>query len=33
VAKDNTVQYHGHTLQLFPGIDWPSYAKARAEVK
>jgi len=33
VAKDNTVQYHGKTLQLFPGIDRPSYAGARVEVQ
>jgi len=33
VAKDNTVQYHGHTLQLFPGTDCPSYAGARVEVQ
>ncbi len=33
VAKDNTVQYHGRTLQLFPGSDRPSYARARVEVQ
>ncbi len=33
VAKDNTVQYQGHTLQLYPGLDRPSYAKARVEVQ
>lgn len=33
VAKDNTVQYRGRTLQLFPGIDRPSYARARVEVQ
>lgn len=33
VAKDNTVQYHGRTLQLFPGTDRPSYARARVEVQ
>ena len=33
VAKDNTVQYHGHTLQIFPGADRRSYAKARVEVQ
>ena len=33
VARDNTVQYHGHTLQLFPGTDRPSYAGARVEVQ
>ena len=33
VAKDNTVQYHGRTLQLFPGVDQRSYAGARVEVQ
>jgi len=33
VAKDNTVQYHGRTLQLFPHTDRPSYAGARVEVQ
>lgn len=33
VAKDNTVQYHGRTLQLFPGVDRTSYARARVEVQ
>jgi len=33
VAKDNTVQYHGRTLQLFPGVDRSSYAGARVEVQ
>ena len=33
VAKDNTIQYHGHTLQLFPGTDRTSYARARVEVQ
>ena len=33
VARDNTVHYHGHTLQLFPGTDRPSYAGARVEVQ
>ena len=33
VAKDNTVQYHGRTLQLFPGVDRPNYAGARVEVQ
>ena len=33
VAKDNTVQYHGRTLQLFPHSDRPSYAGARVEVQ
>ena len=33
VASDNTVQYHGHTLQLFPGTERPSYARARVEVQ
>ncbi len=33
VAKDNTVQYHGRTLQLYPDLDHPSYAGARVEVQ
>jgi hypothetical protein len=33
VAKDNTVQYHGRTLQLFPDQERPSYAGARVEVQ
>lgn len=33
VAKDNTVQYYGRTLQLFPDADRPSYARARVEVQ
>jgi hypothetical protein len=33
VAKDNTVQYHKQTLQLFAGIDRRSYAGARVEVQ
>ena len=33
MAKDNTVQYHGRTLQLFPHTDRPSYAGARVEVQ
>ena len=33
VAKDNTVQYRGRTLQLFPDTDRPSYAGARVEVQ
>ena len=33
VARDNTVQYHGRTLQLFPSADRPSYAGARVEVQ
>ncbi len=33
VAKDNTVQYHGRTLQLFPSTERPSYAGARVEVQ
>ena len=33
VARDNTVQYHGQTLQLFPGTDRPSYSGTRAEVQ
>lgn len=33
VAKDNTVQYHGRTLQLFPDADRHSYARAHIEVQ
>ena len=33
VAKDNTVQYHGQTLQLFAGTDRRSYAGTRVEVQ
>ena len=33
VAKDNTVQYHGRTLQLYPSEERPSYAGARVEVQ
>jgi len=33
VAKDNTVQYHGCNLQLFPHADRPSYAGARGELQ
>jgi transposase len=33
VAKDNTVQYHGRTLQLFPDQERPSYVGARVEVQ
>ena len=33
VAKDNTVQYHRHTLQIFPGADRTSYARAHVEVQ
>jgi hypothetical protein len=33
VAKDNTVQYHGRALQLYPSLERPSYAGARVEVQ
>ncbi len=33
VAKDNTVRYHGHTLQIFPGPERRSYAGTRVEVQ
>ncbi|MDO8750684.1 MAG: ISNCY family transposase [Dehalococcoidia bacterium] len=33
VAKDNTVQYQGRTLQLFPGTDRLSYARAHVEIQ
>jgi hypothetical protein len=32
-AKDNTVRYHGHTLQLYPSLERPSYAGAWVEVQ
>ncbi len=33
VAKDNTVRYYSHTLQLFPGTERTSFARARVEVQ
>ena len=33
VAKDNTVQYHGRTLQLFPDADRTTYAGAYVVVQ
>jgi hypothetical protein len=33
VAKDNTVQYHGKTLQIFPGPERTTYAWAHVEVQ
>ncbi len=33
VGKDNTVRYHGRTLQLYPTLDRPSYARVRVEVQ
>ena len=33
VARDNTVKYRWHTLQLLPGIERPSYAGAKVEVQ
>ena len=33
VARDNTVRYHGRTLQLYPDADRPTYAKRRVEVQ
>ena len=33
VAKDNTVRFGGHTLQLLPGLDRISYAHARVEIQ
>jgi hypothetical protein len=33
VAKDNTVQYYGRTLQLFPDAERTSYARSRVEVQ
>jgi transposase len=33
VGKDNTVQYRGQTLQLFPDTERASYARTRVEVQ
>ena len=33
VSRDNTVQYHGKTLQIFPGPERTSYARAHVEVQ
>jgi transposase len=33
VAADNTVRFAGRTLQLLPGLERPSYAHARVEVR
>jgi len=33
VAKDNTIHFQGHTLQLLPGLDRSSYARAQVEVQ
>lgn len=33
VARDNTVRFAGHTLQLLPGLDRLSYAHTRVEVQ
>jgi transposase len=33
VAKDNTVEYHGQTLQIFPGSERTTYARAHVEVQ
>jgi transposase len=33
VAKDNTLRYHGKTLQLFPDAERASYARTRVEVQ
>jgi transposase len=33
VARDNTVHFEGQTLQLLPGLDRLSYARARVEVQ
>ncbi len=33
VARDNTVQYHGRTLQLFPHVGRTSYVGARVDVQ
>jgi transposase len=33
VAKDNTVRYHGQTLQIYPDADHTTYARRRVEVQ
>jgi transposase len=33
VARDNTVQYHGQTLQIFPGPERRTYARVHVEVQ
>jgi transposase len=33
VARDNTVQYHGKILQIFPGLERTSYARTHVEVQ
>jgi transposase len=33
VAKDNTVEYHGKTLQIYPGSERTTYAGAHVEVQ
>ena len=33
VARDNTVRLNGHILQLLPGVDRLSYARARVEIQ
>jgi len=33
VARDNTIQYKGRTLQIFPGTDLRSYARTWVEVQ
>mgnify|MGYP001594814258 FL=1 len=33
VARDNTIRFGGHTLQLLPGLDRLSYAQARVELQ
>lgn len=33
VARDNTVRYDWHALQLLPTPDWPSHAQAHVEVQ
>jgi transposase len=33
VANDNTVQYHGQTLQLYPDANRPTYARRHVEVQ
>ncbi len=33
VARDNTIQYHGQTFQIFPGPERRTYAKTHVEVQ
>lgn len=33
LAKHNTVEYHGKTLQIYPRSDRPTYARAYVELQ